>query len=54
VQGPSDGTVVSDNVLLRNRAFTHGSTGTMNYGAQGGGDTFGYGSFSASNERHDA
>ena len=51
-RGRAEGTVVSDNVLLRNRAFTNGSMGSLNYGTQGGGDTFGYyGSFSASNER---
>ena len=51
-RGRAEGAVVSDNVLLRNKAFTRGSMGAVNYAAQGGGDTYGYyGSFSASNER---
>jgi len=51
-RGRADGTVISDNVLERNRAFTDGAAGSLDYSAQGGGDNFGYfGSFSASNER---
>ncbi|HTE45298.1 MAG TPA: TonB-dependent receptor plug domain-containing protein, partial [Gemmatimonadaceae bacterium] len=51
-KGQAPGAVVSDNVLLRNNAFTHGVNGSITYAAQGGGDTYGYyGSFSATNER---
>jgi TonB-linked SusC/RagA family outer membrane protein len=51
-RGKAEGTIVSDNVLVRNRAFTDGGMGSVNYSAQGGGETYGYfGSFSASNER---
>lgn len=51
-RGLAAGTVVSDNVLVRNDAFNHGANGSLNYAAQGGGDTYGYyGSLSAANER---
>ena len=51
-RGRADGTVVSDNVLERNGAFSDGGAGSISYSAQGGADNVGYfGSFSASNER---
>jgi TonB-linked SusC/RagA family outer membrane protein len=51
-RGRAEGAIVSDNVLARNRAFTDGGAGSVNYSVQGGGENAGYfGSFSASNER---
>jgi TonB-linked SusC/RagA family outer membrane protein len=51
-RGKTEGALVTDNVLVRNRAFVDGEMGSINYSAQGGGDSYGYfGSFSASNER---
>ncbi|MEP6492467.1 MAG: SusC/RagA family TonB-linked outer membrane protein [bacterium] len=40
--GKALGTVVSDNVLLRNSVFNNGWAGVLQYSAQGGGDNFGY------------
>jgi len=51
-KGQTAGTVVSDNVLVRNDVFTHGSSGMLGYSAQGSGDNFGYyASFDATNEQ---
>jgi TonB-linked SusC/RagA family outer membrane protein len=50
-RGQSVGTVVSDNVLVRNNVFDNGNAKAFTYAAQGGGDTFGYyASFSADDE----
>jgi TonB-linked SusC/RagA family outer membrane protein len=50
-KGQAVGTVVSDNVLVRNSVFSNGSSGSVAYSAQGGGDNFGYyASFDAMNE----
>ena len=40
--GKTLGTVVSDNVLVRNGVFRDGWSGILQYSAQGGGDNFGY------------
>jgi TonB-linked SusC/RagA family outer membrane protein len=40
--GKTLGTVVSDNVLVRNDIFNRGWSGVLQYSAQGGGDNFGY------------
>ncbi len=40
--GKTLGTVVSDNVLVRNGVFRNGWSGVLQYSAQGGGDSFGY------------
>lgn len=40
--GKTAGTVVSDNVLQRNKIFTNGWSGVLDYSAQGGGENFGY------------
>ena len=40
--GKTLGTVVSDNVLVRNGVFRNGWSGVLQYSAQGGGDNFGY------------
>jgi len=50
-RGQAVGTVVSDNVLLRNNAIRNGSGGSLFYSAQGGGEGIGYfASFSGYNE----
>ena len=50
-KGQAVGTVISDNVLVRNDVFSNGSAGNLSYSAQGGGDNFGYyASFDATNE----
>ena len=40
--GKTAGTVVSDNVLERNKIFNNGWSGILDYSAQGGGENFGY------------
>ena len=40
--GKTAGTVVSDNVLERNKIFNNGWSGVLDYSAQGGGENFGY------------
>jgi len=50
-KGQTVGAVVSDNVLVRNDVFTHGSSGNLGYSIQGSGNNFGYyASFDATNE----
>lgn len=50
-KGQTIGTVISDNVLVRNDVFNNGSSGNIAYSLQGGNDNFGYyASFSATNE----
>jgi len=50
-KGQAVGTVVSDNVLVRNGVFSNSHAGSVGYSAQGGGDNYGYyASFDATNE----
>jgi TonB-linked SusC/RagA family outer membrane protein len=50
-KGQAVGTVISDNVLVRNDVFNNSSAASVGYSAQGGGDNFGYySSFDATNE----
>ncbi len=49
-RGLAPGTIVSDNVLVRNDVFNNGWTTSLGYSSRGGGDNFGYfGSVSAEN-----
>ncbi len=51
-KGQATGTIVSDNPLVRENAFSDGFTGVLNYNARGSGDSFGYfASASAENEK---
>ena len=51
-RGQAVGTIIRDNVLVRNDVFNDGWAGSLSYNATGGGENFGYyGSFAADNEK---